>query len=242
MKKIFLLLLVLPSISVFSQTGVSYKMPPKEIADLLLVKPTPNVTVDDKAEWMLFSQSNSYPSVEELARPELRIAGLRINPDNFAPSRQNFINDLWLKNISSGKEFKISGLPANLAAGSISWNPNNKKIAFTNTSSNRVDLYLIDVATQKATKINKQSLNIILGNSYEWYDDNILLYRTITKPATAAPPKPLMPKGPAVQENIGKAAPSRTYEDLIKSPYDEQLFEFYATSQLVKNVNGAASS
>jgi dipeptidyl aminopeptidase/acylaminoacyl peptidase len=238
MKKIFLLLLVLPSISVFSQTGVSYKMPPKEIADLLLVKPTPNVTVDDKAEWMLFSQSNSYPSVEELARPELRIAGLRINPDNFAPSRQNFINDLWLKNISSGKEFKISGLPANLAAGSISWNPNNKKIAFTNTSSNRVDLYLIDVATQKATKINKQSLNIILGNSYEWYDDNILLYRTITKPATAAPPKPLMPKGPAIQENIGKAAPSRTYEDLIKSPYDEQLFEFYATSQLVKNVNG----
>jgi dipeptidyl aminopeptidase/acylaminoacyl peptidase len=47
-----------------------------------------------------------------------------------------------------------------------------------------------------------------------------------------------MPSGPAMQENIGKVAPSRTFEDLIKSPYDEQLFEFYATSQLVKNTNG----
>src|SRR5678816_2169584 len=63
-------------------------------------------------------------------------------------------------------------------------------------------------------------------------------YKVATKPVSAAPPKPLMPTGPAVQENIGKAAPSRTYEDLIKSPYDEQLFEFYATAQLVKNANG----
>src|SRR3954451_21332527 len=89
----------------FSQDDVSYKLPPKEIADLLLVKPTPNVSIDDKGEWILFSQSNSYPSVEELAQPELRIAGMRINPNNFAASRQNFINDLWLKNVKTTKEY-----------------------------------------------------------------------------------------------------------------------------------------
>ncbi len=61
-----------------------------------------------------FHQSNSYPSVEELARPELRIAGLRINPNNFAPSRQNYINNLCLKNLSTGKEYKITGLPSPL--------------------------------------------------------------------------------------------------------------------------------
>src|SRR5690606_32469768 len=31
---------------------------------------------------------------------------------------------------------------------------------------------------------------------------------------------------------------SRTYQDLIKSPYDEDLFAFYATSQLVENKGG----
>src|SRR5215510_3483548 len=88
-----------------AQDDGSYVLPPKDIADMLLAKPTPNVSMDDKAEWMLFTQSNSYPSVEELARPELRIAGMRINPNNYAASRQNFVNDLWLKDIATGKEF-----------------------------------------------------------------------------------------------------------------------------------------
>jgi dipeptidyl aminopeptidase/acylaminoacyl peptidase len=238
MKKLLLLLLFFPTISTFSQTGFSYKLPPKEIADLLLAKPTPSVSVDDKGEWMLFTESNSYPSVAELAEPELRIAGLRIDPNNFAPSRQNFINNIWLKNISSGKEYKIIGLPANMRAGNMNWSPDDKKIAFTQTNDNRIDLYVVDIASQKAIKVNKQPLNVVVGGSYQWYDNKTLLYKTALKPATAGPQKPLMPAGPAVQENLGKVAPSRTYEDLIKSSYDEQLFEFYATAQLVKNVNG----
>lgn len=235
MRKLFFLLLFVSSAKLFAQDG--YKTPPKEIMDLVLVKPTPNVSLDDKAEWMLFTQSNSYPSVEELARPELRIAGLRINPNNFAPSRQTFINNLWFKNLSSNKELKIAGLPSPLMAGSISWSPNDKKIAFTHTTSDHVDLYVIDVATQKAMKVNKQALNTISGG-YQWIDDNTLLYRTIVKPLSAAPPKSSVPKGPTLQENYGKASPRPTFQDMIKNPYDEQLFEFYGTTQLVKNVNG----
>lgn len=215
-----------------------YKTPPKEMADLLLAKPTPAISLDSKAEWMLLMERNSYPSVEELAQPELRIAGQRINPNNFAPSRQNFINNFSLKDIKNGKEFPVSGLPANMLAGNVSWSPNEKKIAFTNTTNKSVDLYVIDVAARKATKVNKQPLNVILGQDFVWADDNTLLYKAIVKPASAAPAKPLMPSGPAIQQNLGKVAPSRTYQDLIKSPYDERLFAFYATVQLVKNVQG----
>ncbi|MEQ1675388.1 MAG: prolyl oligopeptidase family serine peptidase [Chitinophagaceae bacterium] len=223
-----------------AQDDGSYKMPPKDIADMLLVKKSPNVSVDDKAEWMLFLESSSYPSVEELARPELKIAGLRINPSNYAPSRQTFINGLVLRQIASGKDLKITGLPTPLFASNIRWSPSNKKIAFTHTTPGRVDLYVIDVATQKAVKINKTGLNILTGN-YNWFDDNTLLYRAALKPASAAPPKPAVPKGPTIQENYGKATPRPTFQDLIKSPYDEQLFEFYATTQLIKNVNGTES-
>jgi dipeptidyl aminopeptidase/acylaminoacyl peptidase len=232
-----LLLFSFVSINIFAQDG--YKTPPKDIADMLLAKPTPNVSIDDKGEWMLFSEFSLYPSVEELARPELKIAGLRINPSNYAPSRQNYINNFYLKNLLTGKEYKITGLPSPMFAASINWSPNDKKIAFTQITRDRVDLYIIDIATQKAMKVNKTALNAVIGGGYQWYDDNTLLYRAILKPATTAPPKPLMPKGPTVQENYGKASPRPTFQDLIKSPYDEELFAFYATSQLVKNVNGA---
>jgi len=229
---------VCTSFNASAQDAISYQTPPKEIADLLLAKPTPAVSIDGKAEWILFSERNSYPSVEELAMPEYRIAGLRLNPNNYSPSRQNYINNFSLKNIKTNQTAQVTGLPTPLYAGNISWNPAENKIAFTQTTQKGVDLYIIDVATKKAVKANKAFLNVVLGSGLTWLNDNTLIYRTVTQPASAAPKKPLMPKGPTIQQNLGKAAPSATYQDLIKSPFDEQLFEFFATSQLVKNTAG----
>lgn len=233
-----LLLITIFIVNVCIAQDEGYKTPPAAIAELLLAKPTPAVSFNAKGTWMLQMDRNSYPSVEELAQPELKIAGQRINPNNFAPSRQNFINNFILKDLKAGKEYPVAALPANMLAGNVRWSPNDKKIAFTNTTNKSVDLYVIDLTTRKATKVNKQSLNLILADDYMWMDDNTLLYKSILQSASAAPVKSLMPAGPAIQENLGKVAPSRTYQDLIKSPYDEKLFEFYTTTQLVKNING----
>lgn len=226
------------SLNSFSQDAIGYQTPPQVIADLLLAKPTPGVSIDDKAHWMLLMERNSYPTVEELGQPEARVAGLRINPLNFSLSRQTYINNFILKNIKENKELPVKGLPAGMLAGQPSWNPSQTKIAFTNTTGSRVDLYIIDVASQTARKVNQQPLNTILGAAFSWVNDNTLLYKTTLQSAAAAPKRPITPKGPAMQENYGKAAPIRTYQDLIKSPFEEQLFEFLSTSQLVKNVNG----
>lgn len=238
-RKITALLLLLFAFGfAIAQDASSYQLPPKDVADLLLAKPTPAVRIDSKGEWMLLSERNSYPTVEELGQPESRIAGLRLNPNNFSPSRQFFVNNFRLKNIKNNQEFTITGLPANLLAGNASWSPSENKIAFTNTTGSRVDLYVIDLATKKATKINKQAVNTVLGTAFTWVDDNTILYKATTQPAANAPKRPITPKGPTIQQSLGKAAPSPTYQDLIKSPYDEQLFEFFATTQLVQNKNG----
>jgi dipeptidyl aminopeptidase/acylaminoacyl peptidase len=241
MKKIISTLLLaglfMPLSEIKAQDASNYKKPPKAMEDILMAKPTPGVSIDDKGEWMLFSQNNPYPTVEELARPELRIAGIRINPNNFAPSRQTFVNKVYLKNISSDKELPVTGLPSPLYAGNISWSPDDKKIALTHTTASRVDLYVITVATQKAVKINKMALNTVVGD-ITWFDNNTLYYNAAPQSAAAAPPKPLAPTGPAIQENYGKASPRPTFQDMIKGPYDESLFAFYATTQLIKNVNG----
>jgi dipeptidyl aminopeptidase/acylaminoacyl peptidase len=227
---------------VYAQEASGYQVPPKEIADLLLAKPTPSVSVDSKGEWMLLSERNSYPTVEELGQPEIRVAGLRLNPNNFSPSRQTYINNFSLKNIKAGKEYKVSGLPANMLASNVSWSDSEKKIVFTNTTGTRVDAYIIDVASQKAVRINKQPLHLINGANIRWVNDNSIIYKVATTAASAAPKKPITPKGPAIQQSLGKAAPSRTYQDLIKTPYDEQLYEFMASAQLVLNKNGVETN
>ena len=238
MRRLLLLITCFLSLHAIAQDAVNYQTPPQVIMDLALAKPTPGVSVDNKGEWMLIIERNSYPTVEELGQPEVRVAGMRINPNNFSLSRQNFINNFKLKNLKTGKEYKISGLPMNLLSTTAVWNEKQNKIAVTNVSASQVDLYVIDVAIQKAIKANKSPLNIVMGGAFTWVDDNTLMYKTTIAPASAMPKRPITPKGPTVQENYGSASPRPTFQDLIKSPYDESLFEFFTKAQLVKNVNG----
>jgi len=215
-----------------AQYQITYKVPPSEIYDLIMAKAVPSASVDDAGKWMLLMERNTFPSVAELAEPELRIAGLRINPNNFAQSRMITLAGMSLKDMNTLQEYPIKGLPSNLRANSIQWSPSQNKIAFTNLTYNKVDLYIIDIATFTATRINQIPLNIVTGGTFAWIDDNSLVYKA-TIPNSVKPEKPLAPTGPVIQESLGKKAAARTYQDLIKSGFDEALFEYYAKSQLI---------
>lgn len=236
-KMVFAIGFLFSFVSLFAQEALPYQRPPKLLEDLLLAPPTPTVSIDDKAQFMLIMERSQYPDVEELAQPELRIAGLRINPRNFGPSRANYITNMKIKNIATGKEMQVTGLPANLKGGAPTWNPSQNKIAFSHTLTDRIDLYEIDVKTGVAKKVNKSALNLTL-DGYSYLDDATLMYTATLAAASAAPKAPSAPTGPVIQENLGKAAPSRTYQDMIKNPYDEALFAFYAAGQPVMNKGG----
>ena len=214
MKSFYFLVAILFCFQVNAQDAVEYKTPPTAILNLANAKPSPSVSINEKGDFMLIIERSAMPTVEELAQPELRIAGLRINPNNFAPSRSTYGIGLSLKEIKTGKNLPIMGLPANLRAGNFQWSPNDDKIAFTQTNNDGVDLYIIDLKTKKATKANKTPLNVVI-NEIAWSDNNTVIYNAILKPASDAPKKPLAPKGPVVQQNLGKVAASPTYQDLI---------------------------
>ena len=221
-----------------AQESTNYQKPAKEVADLLLAPPTPTISIDGKAQYMLVMERSFYPIVEELGQPEFKIAGIRINPNNFSLSRQNFIKQLSLKNLVTGKMISIAGLPNNLSALNPTWNPSENKIAFYNVTATAVDVWVIDIKTSTCSKINKNAANIVLSSSLIWLDDATVLYKINTHTAAQMSKKPITPKGPTIQESLGKVAPSVTYQDLIKSPYDEYVFEYLATAQLVKNNAG----
>ena len=221
----------------FAQDNAGYQTPPSEITDVILAKGSPGVLFSDDGNWMIFLERDAFPSVAELALPELRIAGLRITPTNFTTSRNRYINKVWIKNVKTNQEITLKGIPANALIDNMGFNPGQNKISFTVTNETASDLYTAPLSTGVATKVNKTRLNLIM-NSYSWLNDNTILYYGIVKPATAAPKAPSAPTGPTIQESYGSQAPARTYQDMIKSAYDEQLFEFYSTTQLIKNTGG----
>ncbi len=235
---IFCILFWIGSTTVTAQESITYQKPPADIEKLVLATFNPNGSFNDAGDWMVLMQRSAAPTVEDLAQPELRIAGLRINPANFSPSRSSYFTGLLFKNTGSGKEFAIKGLPANLKASQISWSPAGDKIAFVQENRSSLDLYIADLKTLFAKKINKTPLNLVTGMDYDWLNNETLLYFTTTALASALPRQPLAPAGPVMQQNLGKVAASRTHQDLIKNKYDEDIFRFLARAQMVLNTKG----
>ena len=215
-----------------TESPSGYRMPPQAIVDLVDAPLTPHVHLNPARTWMMVMAPAAFPSVAELARPELRLAGIRIDPDANGLSRQQYYVGLTLKQIVDGAERTVKGLPEAARIGYVRWASDGSRFAFTVRDERGIALWVGEVETGALRPLTEPRLNAVLGTPYSWTPDGQGLICTLV-PAdrSARPQAPSVPEGPVVQENIGREAPSRTYQDLLKNAYDEDLFEYYATSQ-----------
>lgn len=229
-----------PKIKKVFKTESSYKLPPDEFVQIVNAPLTPILSLSpDKVVSALFGRP-SLPSIEEVSKKELKLAGLRIDPENNSLSRSNYYNDIKIKLLTASKEMAVKGLPQKIRVMYPEWSPNGKKLAFINNTDFSNELWVIDIKTVTAKKITPVRLNAVTGKPYQWLSNNEeIICNVVPGDIGEAPEKPLTPDGPIIQEATGVKSPSRTYQDLLASPYDEALFEHYFTSQLVKfNLDG----
>ncbi|MCR9014353.1 alpha/beta hydrolase family protein [Aquiflexum gelatinilyticum] len=239
MKKIYRFILVLTLcgfgevISSHAQNALTYQTPPKAIADLVNAPITPQASFSRSGEFMLLLERAGNPSIEELAQPELRIAGIRINPATNGPSRGGYVENVKLKNTRSGMEQDIKGLPASPRLGNFSLSKDEKFVAMTHTSNTGISLWVVDLSNLEAKKLTDEIVNGVYGNAITWTPDNKILLKAVNPSRGNMPKAPLAPAGPIIQETSGNAAPSRTYQDLLTNSYDEALFAYFMDSQLM---------
>jgi dipeptidyl aminopeptidase/acylaminoacyl peptidase len=239
MKKIFFCFIALCIFSVTAAAQGSYQKPPQAITDVLNAPATPATSVSPAKDRILMAEPLRYPPISELAQPMLRLAGFRINPNNTAQHRTPYSVKLTLKNIADGKETPIN-LPPNAQIISPQWSADGRYIAAGNLTPNAVELWIVETATGKANKIKNAAVNTAFGGFTWMPDQKSLLVNLVPKNRGAAPGyQNLTPNEPSIQETAGKAGAVQTFQDLLKSPGDEKLFEYYATSQLaVVSVDG----
>ena len=213
-------------------TPSAYRMPPAAIAELVDAPLTPHIHLAPTRTWILLGMPANLPPIAELARPELRLAGLRIDPAADGPSRQQYYTDLTLKQIADGTERAITGLPPHPRINYIDWSPDGTHIAFAVREERGIALWVAEVESGKARSLTEPRLNAIFGMPHVWHPDSQRLVCTLIPDDRGEPPEPpSVPSGPVAQENLGAQAPSRTYQDLLKNGHDEELFAYYATSQ-----------
>lgn len=217
----------------FCQSDLIYQEPPKAIADLVKAPQTPAVSINPEGTWMVLMDRSGYPSIEELSQPELRIAGLRINPRTNGSSRSSNYTGLSFKSVLNGRDIVVSGLPENPQIENVSWSPNGEKIVFTINKIDGIEMWMVSINDGEAKKLTEAVVNDAMGGRpYRWINSETILYKSVLSNRGDAPQEPLAPKGPVIQESAGEKAPVRTYQDLLQNQYDETLFDYYTTAQL----------
>ena len=238
MKKLLSILFVLAFVNLQAQVNLTYQKPPKPILDLVDVPSAPSVRIDGNNEMMLLLYRDSYKTITDLSEKELRLAGLRINPKLFIGSRTYYYKSIKVQDLKqkNGKAMQVNGLPANARLANFNWSPDYKKVAFTNSASKGVELWVLDVASKTAKKLTEAKLNANMGSVINWFKDgkSILVKMIASNRKSLINAATSVPVGPTISVSEGKKAQNRTYQDLLKNKVDEHNFEQLALSELYK--------
>ncbi|MBC2839177.1 prolyl oligopeptidase family serine peptidase [Robiginitalea sp. SC105] len=244
MRNLFAIIAFLCLFPVAGQDQLEYQQPPEEILELVNAPLAPYVWLTDSGDYMVLLYRSAYKTIAELSQPELRLAGLRINPMTNTGSRTTFYNNLEIQVPGETTARPVSGLPEEPRLSDFSLSPDQEKLAMTHTTDSGAELWVVDLGSAMARKLTGPDLNANLRDVINWFGDSqSLLVKSLPADRKALIDRSeKVPSGPTIATNDGKKAQNRTYQDLIKNPDDAFNFEQLARSELRRvTLDGAVS-
>jgi dipeptidyl aminopeptidase/acylaminoacyl peptidase len=230
MRYVTLLLLLVMTQTVLAEE--TWQLPPKNVVDIIDAKPEPVVGFSPDSKWMLFLELDAMPDISDIARRRLRLAGLRIDPQANARFQTS-----WYRGISirkTGGDSADRGTAIKLAPdakiSSTRWCHDSKKFLFTQVTDSGTSLHVCFLETGETRKLHDNICTVMQAPQWMPDGEHVALL-TVPESRGEEPAKPAAPAGPSIQESSGNKSPTRTYQDLLKTPYDESLFEHYVTSE-----------
>ena len=227
-----------------------YRMPPPEVAQFVERPQNPSISISPMRDQLLYlMRPPPYPLVSELARPELKLAGMRIDETQNSRSRMSGNTGIAIGPMPTSEEeinsFEhFDGLPDGATLNYVSWGVDARHIAFTvrfagpevpETDRAPPELWIADVTTRACRPLLPgRGLNTLF-ESYSWLDKDTIVACVVPAGRPPRPQRPPTPPGPRVQTNFGgNVAQARTYADLLKDSHDGDLFEYFSSSDFVK--------
>ena len=219
----------------------AYDQPPKPLLDVLHAPSPPLPVPSPDGTKILLVSELQYPPMSRVAEPYLRLAGVRVEPRNHSKHDtpggygiRSCATDFTLVDVASAQETKIA-LPAGACPDMPIWSADGSRFVFENATADAVELWIGDASSGSAHRLGNVRLNPMFGMDVQWLaDQKSLLVKLVPDDLGAAPADSTVPFGPDIQESVGQSGESSTYEarDTLSSKHDEDLFDYYGTSQL----------
>ena len=215
----------------------NYREPDPALTALVDAPLQPASSVSPDKRWLAAFERKWVKPLEELARDELKLAGVRIDPVTFSRSRSGTYESLALHDLKTGDIIAVDGLPEGGRIDSPSWSSDSAHLAFTLAHDGKRTLWVYDVADNDVRRLSSQPLNgVLTSRPYQWLPDGSGLIINLAVNHSLELPQPgIEAVAPVIQETDPEnKAPVRTYQDLLETPADAEQFEFLATGRLAR--------
>ncbi|KAK5175311.1 uncharacterized protein LTR77_000449 [Saxophila tyrrhenica] len=207
---------------------------------------TPEAFPSPAGDRVLMVTWQTNPTLKHVAATYIALAGTRIDPK----SRHRRDTDLYKKTKRFALRFDLLDvaqktsirvpLPKDCAVLSPDWSADGKFFAFENVTPNAVELWVGDGHTGAVLRVPDVRLNPALDTEplfrrTRWMpDQKTLIVKLVPEGIPPPPPNPVISPSPIIQQSKGEVSLKDSYDprDTLNNPHDEELFEYFAASQL----------
>ncbi|QPF71715.1 S9 family peptidase [Roseateles sp. DAIF2] len=232
---ILALALLGPTAALATTPAPGYQQPSAAIRAVLDAAPlASHLLAPDQRSLALVTQRR-HRTIQELARPSERLAGLRIDAAANSPQQLPQIESLRLLALDEagqpiGPE-RVVALPAGGDFHQLRWSPDGRHFLLNRRTEQAVELWVGEVASGRLLQIPRLRLNTVLEDEIVWLGADEILVLAVPERHGPAP-RFDAPNGPVIQESMGRNSPEYTLQDLLENPQDEALFAHLASSVL----------
>jgi dipeptidyl aminopeptidase/acylaminoacyl peptidase len=216
----------------------AYLSPPEAIARLVNAPRESNFSYTTASpgarKYFVHPISDGMPTLEQLGRPHYNIAGFQVeylaNRQRALITRSSIAVDLY--DWQSGRTTRITA-PAGSRIGSTSWSPDGTTLSFMAEFPTATQLWLADPVSGKSRPLGKVSLLATNVTNWEWTADGKSIVAVLVPDGRGPEPKAApVPTEPLVRINEEGKLKTPTSADLVQSPHEMALIEYYSTGQL----------
>ncbi len=211
---------------------IHWQKPDPFIEDIFNREYLPSMSFLDKIDKKILHRRSVYIPLEWLAEPVVRYAGIEIYEKSRAGIRSSFITSYHIADLYSEDYIDIA-LPENSAFGHEIESHNQSSFVLFEYKHDKIVLWHVDTNTLETKILLDGGITQALSNTLKWFPDNENILISLIPDNFIKPTgKKNVPTGPIVMETSGNISQNRTSQNLLQNSLEEDLFEYYASSQL----------
>lgn len=215
-----------------------YTTPPEAIAKLVTAPRERNVTYAAPSpgarRYFMRLLSDGLPQLKYVGKAHHNLGGFQIDQ---AANRERALTmrssvGIEVTEWATGRTVTVAA-PSGARVGAPVWSPDGTQIAFFALYDDATQLWVADAATGRARAVSPRTVLATTVTTPEWTADGTSLVTVLTPDNRGPEPKePPLATGPMVRMNEGTKLKTRTYADLVMTPYEKALVAYHMNGQL----------